>query len=249
MSIRKTTLTAAALLAASAAFAADEQCSVPGMLVLEDATGDSGSTTPGGVVPLPHPSIDIVSLHMAEPASAAGKLVFTYKIAELAQVPPAVAYIVRLSTDLPPASGDEDYFVGMMPGASGPVFVHGTTAPIGAPRFFNVEGDLDPASNYAADGTITLVLDKAAIPGLDAGMSVYNILPTVRAMTPTMDTAETGTNGNNGTILDDVPGSGFYDLTGNEACEGKSGLEQVLAGALSPLFLLPLLLLGLRRRR
>jgi hypothetical protein len=77
---------------------------------------------------------------------------------------------------------------------------------------------------------------------------VFNILPTVRLMTPTADAAGATTNGRNETILDEVPGSGFYDVVGNESCgSGKSGL--LGAGALSPFALFLLLLPAVLRRR
>ena len=42
-----------------------------------------------------------------------------------------------------------------------PTFTYGTTGVFqGAARFFTTIGNLDPSSNYNADGTITLVLPK-----------------------------------------------------------------------------------------
>ncbi len=232
---------------------AEDACTAPGVLVLEDATGDAGiEPDPAVGRQGSQPFFDIQTLHMAEPASMAGKLVFTYKIADLSTLPPQTGYILRFSSDIAPDNGDEDFFVAMVTDPSGGAsFVYGSDGfefglPAGEPRQFHVAGDLDGASNFNADGTITLVLDKAAVPGIVPGAALFNILPTVRVVTPPGD-APFFTNADNTTILDDVPGSGFYDVAA-DGCAGKSGLQQVLAGAWSPFALLMLLLPALRRR-
>ncbi len=245
---------AVTLLTLSSAFAAGEECSAPGVLVLEDATGDSG-VQPDPTVPRTgnQPFFDIQTLHMSEPAGMAGKLVFTYKMSSLSTLPPQTAYILRFSSDIAPDNGDDDFFVAMVTDVSGEArFVYGSDGfefglPAGEPRQFHITGDLDPASNFNADGTITLVLDKAAVPGITKGAALFNILPTVRLVTPPGD-APFFTNADNNTILDEVAESGFYDVAG-DGCAGKSGLERVLAGAWSPFALLMLLVPALLRRR
>lgn len=243
---------AVTLLTLSTAFAAGEECSAPGVLVLEDAAGDSG-VQPDPMVPRTgdQPFFDIVTVHMAEPAALPGKLVFTYKMSSLSMLPPQTAYILRFSSDIAPDNGDEDFFVAMVTDVSGAaIFVYGSDgfefgAPAGEPRQFHITGDLDPASNFNADGAITLVLDKASVPGITQGAALFNILPTVRLVTPPGD-APFFTNADNNTILDEVAESGFYDVSG-DGCAGKSGLAQVFGGALSPFALLLLLVLARRR--
>ncbi len=157
---------------------AEDACTAPGVLVLEDATGDAGiEPDPAVGRQGSQPFFDIQTLHMAEPASMAGKLVFTYKIADLSTLPPQTGYILRFSSDIAPDNGDEDFFVAMVTDPSGGAsFVYGSDGfefglPAGEPRQFHVAGDLDGASNFNADGTITLVLDKAAVPGIVPGAS------------------------------------------------------------------------------
>lgn len=241
-------------LVGASAFAAGEECSTPGVLVLQDEPGDSG-VQPDPTVPRTgnQPFFDIVTVHMAEPAALPGKLVFTYKMSSLSTLPPQTAYILRFSSDIAPDNGDEDFFVAMVTDPNGVAsFVYGSDgfefgAPAGEPRQFHITGDLDAASNFNADGAITLVLDKAAVPGLVKGAALFNILPTVRLVTPP-DDAPFFTNADNNTILDEVAESGFYDVAG-DACGGKSsGLSQIVGGALSPFALLMLLAPVLRRR-
>ena len=257
-------LIAAAALLPAAAFA--QECALPGALVLEDAAGDAGLKPvdaapvavddPVGRIPVPIAEADILSLHIGE---SGGKLVFTYRIASLAEPLESAGYILRMTTDTPPENGDEDYFVAMLTSAEGAVsFVHGTTganqdAGTG-PRFFNVAGDLDAASNYAADGTITLVLDPALI-GAPAGSEIYNLLASVRVVAPTTEDTGMTANGSNATILDDVPGDpGYYDV-GSGGCADGRGLASGDGLAVGAFGLPATLLLGLaaafgiRRRR
>jgi len=237
----------AAAMNVAAATAQDDSCTLPGVMVIEDASGDSVDGNGFS---------DLQSLHMAEPASMPGKLVFTYKVGDLSTVPPSMGWIVRFQTDSPPTNGDEDYFVAMLASPQGTYFVHGTDgfslgAPAGEPRQFRIAGDLDAGSAFAADGTITLILDKSAVPGLVPGLAAYNILPTVRLMTPPESPAPFTTNGDNATILDDALGSGYYDVVGHESCEDGKSVLGVTVGALpaATLGLLALAAFAPRRRR
>lgn len=224
---------------------AEDACTAPGVLVTEDAAGDD-VTAPTG-----EGFADILSVHGAEPADS-NTLVFTYKVASLAAVPPHTAWILRFATDTAPDNGDQDYFVAMVTLSDGYIrYVYGTNgfaagAPAGEPRQFRVQGELD-GSSYAEDGNITLVLDKSKVPSLNPGLDVFNILATVRLVSPAEDGTPFFTNGANNTILDDAP-AGFYTVAGDDACAGKSGLQQILAGAWSPFALLVLMLPALRRR-
>lgn len=247
----------AALLAVTPVLAAPETCTAPGTLVIEDATGDQGvppAATPPppapAVVPVPLDSADIVSVGMAEPAGT--QLVFTYKVASLADAAPDMAWIVRFSTDELPADGYEDFFVAAVNGPDQSTrFVYGRTgfqvgAPAGEPRQFVVDGDLEAGSGTNADGTLTLILDRTKVPGINVGGEIFNMLATVRVVTPADPGLPFFTNADNSTILDEAD-AGAYDLVGSASC-GKQG-SGFAAGALGPLTLLFLLLPALRRRR
>jgi hypothetical protein len=181
-----------------------------------------------------------------------GKLVFTYTMSDLSSFPPNIGWILRFSTDEPPANGDDDFFVAMFSTSGGERFVYGTNGfTAGAPaepRQFRIAGDLDAASGYDAGGAITLVLDKSSLPNLGPDQDVFNILPTVRLMAvPAEDPLPFTTNTANETILDDVPGSGYYRLaTGSTCGDGKSLLG---IGALPWTTLALLVLAGWRRQR
>lgn len=236
----------AAALTMSSALAQDEDaCVLPGVLITEDAAGDDQSA-PAGLG-----FGDILSIHGAELADS-NTLTFSFKVASLAIPPPHIAWIVRFATETAPDNGDDDYFVAMVTLSDGFIrYVYGTNgfaagAP-GEPRQFRVLGELD-GSSYSEDGTITLVLDKSAVPSLEPGKEVFNILPTVRVVTPAEDGTPFFTNGANQTILDDAP-AGFYSVAGNDCGASKSGLLGVGAFGLPALFaLLGFAVIGFRRR-
>lgn len=231
----------------------ENSCVLPGVLVIEDAAGDS-TLAPSGEDGF----ADILTVHGAE-LPGTNAITFTMKVADLATVPPQAAWIIRFATETLPDDGNEDYFVAMLSGPDGSThFVYGADGfqygvPAGEPRQFYVRGELNAASGFAADGTITFVLDRQALPSLDPGLEIFNVIPSVRLVTPTAvaDTPPFFTNADNNTILDDAP-SGFYPIAGTAAC-GKSvaarSASAMAAGAL-PLASLGLMLLGalLRRR-
>lgn len=262
--IQTASLVAAALLAAGATIPAAAADACPATRVFEDALDDAGITPadaapvavpadPVGTVALPLPEADFASLDIAD---ANGKLTFTYKVAGLETPLDSGGYIVRFSTDQLPPNGDEDFFVAMINTPDGGTqFVHGTTgvnqeAGTG-PRFFTINGDLDAASNFAADGTITLVLGFDTIPGIAAGLDLFNMIASVRLLAPVVATAAgMTTNASNGTVLDDSGlESGFYSVG---AC-GKSGAAKssgvLAAGAFGLPSLLGLAGLGALARR
>lgn len=237
----------AAAMNMAAARAQDDPCTLPGVAVVEDASNDSVDTQGYS---------DLQALHLAEPASMPNKLVFTYKVRDLATLPPSFGWIVRFQTDSAPTNGDEDYFVAMLNSPRGTYFVHGTDGfsfglPAGEPRQFRIAGALDGASTFAADGTITLVLDKSAVPAITPGLAVFNILATTRVMTPPEPPAPFTTNADNATILDDALGAGYYDVVGNESCGEEKSVLGVAIGALpsATLGLLAFAAFAPRRRR
>ncbi len=244
-------LALSAAFAFTSAFAQDNAaCTLPGELVIEDAAGDDL------LAPTGQGFGDIHTLHMAEPGGG-NTLVFTYKMADLAVMPPNTLWTVIFVTDVPPTTGTE-YFVAMLTDPAGAAhLVHGTVSPADpsqpAVRIFTPAGPLEAASNFNPDGTITLALDKLQVGGLAPGGFVYGFIPVTHRITPT-DGTQPFTYGIRGlnagvTAAYDDAGDGIYEVVGSEACGGKAGILGV--GAFSPLALLLLAGLatpGLRRR-
>lgn len=187
-------------------------CMLPGVQVLVDPTGDASDT---------QAAHDITSVSMSEPQALAGKIVFTIKVADLQSVPPGWRWAVRFGApQAPPANpvlgAQEDWFVSMITSdGAAPTFTYGSTGVFqGAARVFNTIGNLDPASNVTADGTITLVLPKSAIGNPAPGQAISSIFGSVRATVPS---ALPGTGGTNETIPDST-GTGSYELRPANLC-------------------------------
>ncbi len=118
-------------------------CALPGLTVLTDVTGDELDAVPGH---------DVQSLSIGQPfALGTNKIVFTLKMADLSTVPPDTEWPITFNV------GAVNYTVQM---TNSPVD-GATTAPI-----FQVGptgGTLvaaDPASNFNADGTITVIVPE-----------------------------------------------------------------------------------------
>jgi PKD repeat protein len=203
-------------------------CSLPGVTILTDPVGDESD----GVA-----QHDITSISMAEPISdvatgAANNIVFTMKVVDLSTLPPGWRWSVRFSVPgygppvAPIVGAQEDWFVSMISSQGvAPKFTYGTTGVFqGAARFFSTIGDLDPSSNYNADGTITLVLPKetfrshAVCTGqcapLAAGVPISIALGSVRFSPPG---EVPGSGGTNETIPDST-GASSYPLRAANLC-------------------------------
>ena len=188
-------------------------CLLPGVKVMNDASGDSVDGMGYS---------DIESIHVAEPGNLDNQLVFTFKVADLANVPAGLRWTIRFKLDAksPAVDGAEDYYVAMSTENSAtPEFVYGTSGVVSDPavglagaRLFTPIGDLDAGSAYGEDGTIVLILDKAKIESPQPGQNVTSIAGSVR--TP-------ATPQNYG-ILDDTATDGLYAVRGNQPCAGKS---------------------------
>ena len=181
-------------------------CLLPGVQVLVDPTGDPS---------IDNPAFDITSVSMAEPQEFDGKIVFTIKVANLATVPPGWRWAIRFGAPQAPAPHPiigpmEDWFVSMVTSdGAAPEFTYGNTGVFqGASRVFVTLGDLDPASNFNADGTITMILPKSAIGNPTSGQAISSIFGSVRATAPS---PVPGTGGTNETIPDST-GTGSYAL-------------------------------------
>jgi PKD repeat protein len=189
-------------------------CVPPGVTLLTDASGDNT----GGLA-----ALDISSVRVSEPPSLPGRIVFTYRMRDLATVPPATRWVLRFKTSGQLPAGAEDWFVGMttIPGETtaanpaGPRFVYGTTGVATVPvvgqsvaRVFTILGDLAAGSGASSDGTLVLILDKSKVGGTAPGQTILSITPSVRAqLTP-----------QNQLIYDDG-GSANYTLRSATACD------------------------------
>ena len=194
-------------------------CSAPGIQLLTDPLGDETDQ---------NPQHDITSLSVAEPldnatTGAADKIVFTLKVANLAApIAPGWRWSFRFNVDgFPPPphavlGPQEDWHVSMVTSdGAAPAFTYGTTGVFqGASRIFVTLGNLDPASNARADGTVTLVLPKSVFPGIQPGAAINITLGSVRATAPS---AIPGTGGTNETIPD-TTGAGTYPLRPHNLC-------------------------------
>ena len=231
---------AAVLLMSAAPLAAQEYCTAPGELVTEDAAGDAAIVA----APDPVPGHDIGTVHFAEPAAIGSgePLVITLKVDTLSPAPPPnTVYYVYFTLD----DGVERYVTydaDPVVGATGNPFAYGHVEPDPTTGVGNLteDGELDPSSNAAADGTITFVLPKDRISTLsDVGTFISNIYGDARLL---VGAAGTGLV----SPVDSSP-AGVYDIRGRGACSGKSGL--LGAGSPAPVLVLLLALAGLARRR
>jgi hypothetical protein len=204
-------------------------CSAPGVTAVTDPVGDETD----GVV-----QHDITSVSMAEPVTnaqtgAADNVVFTMKVQNLSTVPPGWRWSVRFSVAgyNPPAApivgAQEDWFVSMISSDANtaPKFTYGTTGVFqGAARFFSTIGNLEPSSNYNADGTITLVLSKevfrqhavcnGACGPLNPGTAISIALGSVRLSPPSEIPGSGGTN----ETIPDTTGAASYQLRPANLC-------------------------------
>jgi PKD repeat protein len=164
-------------------------CAVPGKTIMTSPVGSSSIPLPvpivGGLlppVPDPLPGQDLLSVSVAEPATLPGKLVFTLKVDTLSPAPTPLtrwAVFFTIPNDL------HTYYVAMATDSGTPTFVYGTRGSLGGVKIsvlglltlYNDLGTLDPASNFSADGTIALVLDKSTL-GLKTGDTLQGLLST-----------------------------------------------------------------------
>jgi PKD repeat protein len=179
-------------------------CVLPGVGILTDPSGDL--VVPIGVTS--NAGWDVRSLRIAEPlAFNPNKVVFTLKMESLATVPPNTRWPVTFN-----APNAINYTVRMTnvvtDGATtAPIFQVGPTAgPFVA---------ADPASNFNADGTITMVVPTSAIGSPTPGQTISGFLTRIAATVPV---AGTITPDN---MPDSLAPSGAYTLVGNLSCDTK----------------------------
>ena len=180
-------------------------CIVPGVTVATDPAGDATNMLP---------SYDISSMSMAEPENLPGKLVFTLKVASLATLPPNTFWAIRFIAPTAPANGDPAYFVGMHTQGGTATYVYGTSfvqeATATSLTAYQIDGEIDEASIFAADGTITLVADKALFGNPVTGDSLAQFSGTTRPITQTATPIAGGAQ--------DTAGPGSYQLRTAKLC-------------------------------
>ena len=236
----------------SAAEGDGDVCAAPGVTVIEDAAGDVDiqGTAPA---PVPVDTYDLLSLQVAQPPQDDGvnRLVFTFKTAALSTLPPVASwytsfkgengnlYGVRMNTDPSGAAAFQSYTVAGSLDAGDGAAVDG--------RFADVVTPAEAASNYSADGTITIVV-KAS----DIGASRTGEIKQFNA--GTVQRVGEESIGGAAFVMDAAPddlsrhGSGSLADDGSNCGGSKSRLEK-FGGALNAALLLPLGGLALWRRR
>jgi hypothetical protein len=193
-----------------------------------------------------NPQLAIDYISVAEPAFADGSsnFVFKMKVSNLTTVPLNSRW--RIVWDSFSSPGQQ-YYVGMTTGSSGPpTFEFGTIATavvglvVGVPTETTVGAAL-PASNFNADGTITLIVPKSAVGNPQPG----DLLGAVNGRTFTSDTAQTRKLERSTALIDHTFVKGqtdnsfptaTYTVAGNNACQVRpsSAVSRKIHGPAGP---------------
>jgi hypothetical protein len=186
------------LAAGPAVLAAGPSCSLPGVTVMRDQTGDATDTLPAH---------DIQSFAIAEPANLTGQSVYTIKVADLSLLPPNTEWIV----DWRNYYGMTSYFITMntFDATRGPVFTYGHYDCSVSLCQSVTDGEAD-AGEYLPDGTIRLTIANSKL-GNQPGQIIGSYQGAVRLLHhPTF-----GLGGD----FDNMYGaSSDYTFVGNAAC-------------------------------
>jgi uncharacterized repeat protein (TIGR01451 family) len=206
--------------AASVQTAVYDPCTVPGVTLITDPSGDATDQ---------NPAHDIQSISVAEPDSGPGvnKLVFTLKMASLSSLTPSTTWPVTFfygqNAANPPV--DQQWFVAMKTDPLGNVsFRYGTGNGSSSGL-----GNLDAGSGFTPDGTITLVVSNSKIAPASggnpsAGQLLKGFLTRIRVESQT-GSALTPDNAPNSAAPD-----GDYQLSGNAFC-ANAAPTAVVSGA------------------
>ncbi|HZP11955.1 MAG TPA: PKD domain-containing protein [Nevskiaceae bacterium] len=197
----------------------ESPCTVPGVTLTNDPTGDNTNGPPG---------TDLLQLSVAEPKDMEGMLVFTMKVDSLPPSPESgFRWVTYFELPNPPGNGDLDYYVAMETGSGTPHFEFGThvAQAVTGVGLYHSMGDLDAASGFSPDGTIVLVLDKSK---LDQPMNPGDQLSAIHAATRT-----SAPGSGQGLTLDGTDNFG-YTLRGPQDCVVARGpLANLIASATS----------------
>jgi Big-like domain-containing protein/fibronectin type III domain protein len=185
----------------------EDACVFPGVTVLSDGTNDF--TLPAGMPTAFGPALDIQKLAIAEPSSlGAGKIMFVLKMVGLNNVPPQTTWPILFK-----APTGADFAVRMHTNASGQVSFSVATGANNVNPVLNPGTPADPASGFAADGTIRIVVARAAVGNPAAAQNLTDFLVRVRSPEGGA-TALTPDN-----MPDSVARTGSYTLKGSESCQ------------------------------
>jgi hypothetical protein len=180
----------------------ENPCVAPGVTILEDATGDASTT---------QPEHDVQKLSIAEPVDiGAGKIMFILKMAGLANPTPNTTWPILFQS-----SNGIDFAARMHTNALGQVFFTVATGPNNTNSLLNAGVPADPASNFSADGTIRIVVPRAAIGNPQPGQALTLFL--VRIRVEAGGVALTPDN-----MPDSLARTGAYTVTGNENCSANA---------------------------
>jgi hypothetical protein len=187
------------LAAGPVVLAAGPSCTVPGVTVMTDQTGDSTDTLP---------SHDIQSFSIAEPANLTGQSVYTIKVADLTLLPPNTEWIV----DWRNFYGMTVYFVAMntFDPTRGPVFTYGHYECSVSLCQSVTDGEAD-AGEYLPDGTIRITIANSKL-GNQPGQIIGSYQGAVRLF-------HHPTFGLGGDFDNMVGASSNYTFVGNDSCD------------------------------
>jgi len=185
-------------------------CTIPGISLTTDPSGDTGTGSVGTVPGTP--AQDITEILVAEPNQGGGinRLAFTMKVADLTTLPPGGVWRVFFNV------GATGYFVGAVNDAvSGVAYTYGTTG-----TTTTTLGNADSGSMSVANGTITVVVSNSKVgsPGIGS------VLTAIYGRTQTL----IGTAGTGATPSHDLaPNSGTsstvtYTLVGSGICTASA---------------------------
>jgi hypothetical protein len=191
------------LAAAPAVLAAGPSCSLPGVTVMRDQTGDSTDTLP---------SHDIQSFSIAEPSDLTGQSVYTIKVADLSLLPPNTEWIV----DWRNYYAMTFYFITMntFDPTRGPVFTYGHYECSVSLCQSVTDGEAD-AGEYLPDGTIRITISNSKL-GNQPGQIIGSYQGAVRLF-------HHPTPGIGGDFDNMFGASSDYTFVGNASC-GVGGL-------------------------
>ncbi len=182
-------------------------CEAPGDLVVTDPENDQTSA------PL-QAQIDIVSLHVAEPAQPdrVGRLIFTLTVKDLSIFSAGNAWIILWNRPVPDADFDRNYVAMRATGPNTAAFKFGKISPPNVNQGVDL-GDAD-GGTFSSDGTIVISVATDKVDGVTTGMDLNDLQ--VRTFTANVS-GQPVTQ----TSADDFTALGVYTLVGNASCDPR----------------------------
>ncbi len=182
-------------------FTAADACATPGIQVAEDDAGDGTPAT-----------LDALSLSVAEPPQPDGveRIVFTVRMADLANPLPGNAWMILWNRPMPDATYDRDY-VAMRIGLTGEAtFEVGKISPPNLNQA-TATGSVDFGSYSPEDGTIEIGVSPEAIDGVAPGQDLAGLeVRTFSVSSSGLPVSQLAAN-------DSTPAA-IYTLQGNAQC-------------------------------